>query len=151
MTQPRPSSPTSSFITLSYSLCSSYSDLLAAPGTHLTFSTLRFLHLLFQMPRNLFEFPTDHSFSFLRGLSFNVTSWETCPNHLIEKNPLIQLFSYFSILFIFFLASTNSVFFPVYFLLPFPESKIHEQVLCLVPTVCPVSSRPGTQWCSRNK
>lgn len=34
---------------------------------------------------------------------------------------------------------------------PFPKSKIQDKVLCLVPTVSPVSRRAGTQWCSVNK
>lgn len=62
----------------------------------------------------------------------------TLPLSSTRKSPHIQLSSYLSILFTFFLVSTNSVSPSVYLLLSFPESKMHwggiDSCFCCFPS-----------------
>lgn len=72
---------------------SSYTDLLAAPGTPLAYFHLKTFALA--VPRAQ-KSPSCSSngqsaFQFFRALSFTVTSGETFPDHLRGKRPHIQL------------------------------------------------------------
>lgn len=71
---------------------SSYTDLLAAPGTHLAYFHLKTFALA--VPRAQ-KSPSCSSngqrLQFFRALSFTVTSGETFPDHLRGKSPHIQL------------------------------------------------------------
>lgn len=104
-------------------------------------STLRFF--LFHPPRNLLlRFPKVGSFSFLRGLRFNVTSGEPFPEKSLHPVILLPHYPVRGLLIIYKLWVSS------YLQLSFPESQLHRVGTDSGPTLPHVLSRPGTRWCS---
>lgn len=127
MIQPLSTSPTTFFVIFSfYLLCSSYNEHSAAPWTYLAY-----FHFKIFAPAVPSAQISPPQISNSQLLLIPQRSQPQCyllgnlPWSSAKKNPYIQLFSYLSILFTFFLASTNSMFPSAYLLLSFPESKIH--------------------------
>lgn len=140
MIQPLPASPTSFFVIFSfYLLCSSFDEHSAAPWLYSAY-----LHFKIFAPAVP---PAQNSPPQISNGQLLLVSQRsqlkcyllgTLPWSSTRKSPHIQLSSYLSILFTFFLVSTNSVSPSVYVLLSFPESKIHwggtDSCFCCFPS-----------------